>query len=170
MQTKEWHGLMKIVDVQHVRDGKVIWGAKNLLNTFHLAGEQRILQYCFSGQTVPSNFYVGLDARVTLAESDTIDDLLDEPTGDGYVRQAVASNGFTVEAVDNVYRASSPIVTFTASPSSSWGPVTNIFLADSTDDSGILFASAPLGQSVTVENGDSILMRIALALRDYPIS
>ncbi|MGK3945760.1 hypothetical protein ABK046_46375, partial [Streptomyces caeruleatus] len=65
------------------------------------------------------------------------------------------------------YRATSQIVTFIAT-GAGWGPVSNLFMATSADDSGILLASNPLSNSITLESGDAINMRMALALRDVP--
>lgn len=167
---KDWHGLVKILEIQHVRDGKVIWEDKNLYNTLHVGGELFILTCCFDndGTFPPAQYYFGLDNRATITTDDLISDVTDEPTANGYLRAAVNSAGqFSVDLANGVYRATSQIVTFSAS-GGSWGPVKNLFMATTSNDDGILIASSPLSASITVASGDSINMRMALALKDYP--
>lgn len=167
---KDWHGLMKILEIQHVRNGEVIWEQKNLLNTLHFGGELFILTCCFDndGSLPPANYYFGLDDRATISIDDLITDLSDEPNGNGYLRAAVASSGqFTVDVLNNVYRATSQIVTFSAT-STGWGPVKNLFLATTSDNTGILIASSPLTNPISLTDGDAINMRMALALHDTP--
>lgn len=69
--------------------------------------------------------------------------------------------------MSGVYRASGQIVTFSAT-GSGWGPVSNLFMATAADDSGILVASNPLSNTITLEGGDAFNVRMALALRDIP--
>lgn len=165
---KNWHGLMKIVEIQHVRKGQVIWEQKNFLNTFHSGGELFVLSCAFDndGSLPPDNYYLGLDNRDALSEDDVLSDLVGEPTGNGYLRAAVNSNNyFTIDVINNVYNASSPIVTFSAT-GAGYGPVSKLFLATTLDNSGILLASAALSESVTFEPSDSLNMRMRLALQD----
>lgn len=165
---KDWHGLVKILEIQHIRDGKVIWEEKNLHNTLHVGGELFILTCCFDndGSLPPANYYFGLDNRSSVTADDLMTDLVDEPSTNGYLRAAVSSAGqFTVDVLSGVYRATSQIVTFSAT-GGGWGPVSNLFLATTTDDSGILIASTPLSNTITLTNGDAINMRMALALQD----
>lgn len=167
---KDWHGLVKILEVQHVRNGEVIWEDKNLLNTLHFGGELFVLTCCFDndGTFPPANYYFGLDNRATISTDDLITDLSDEPVGNGYLRAAVSSSGqFTVDILNGVYRATSQIVTFSAS-GSGWGPVKNLFLATTSNNDGILIATSPLSSPVTLTSGDAINMRMALALQDVP--
>jgi hypothetical protein len=167
---KDWHGLMKILEVQHIRNGEVIWEQKNLLNTLHVGGELFVLTCCFdnNGSLPPANYYFGLDNRATITIDDLMTDLSNEPVGNGYLRAAVASNGqFTVDLLSGVYRATSQIVTFSAS-GGSWGPVSNLFLTTRSDNDGILIASSPLSNTITLNSGDAINMRMALALHDTP--
>ena len=165
---KSWHGLVKILEVQHVRNGEVLWESKNLLNTLHVGGELFILTCCFDndGTLPPANYYFGLDNRPTITADDLLTDLVNEPSGNGYLRAAVASNGqFTVDILSGVYRASSQIVTFSAT-STGWGPVSNLFLATTSNNDGVLIASAPLSNTITLAGGDAVNMRMALALQD----
>lgn len=159
--------LLKILDIQHIRDGKIIWEKKNILNTFHLDGEQFILSTIFNsvaGITVPNFFYLGMDNRSTISVSDNMQSLTTEPTGNGYSRQAVSSaTGFTVEENSGHWRAKSQTVSFSAS-GSSWGPVSNVFLTDRSDDTGYLISTAPLGVTRTIAPTDAITFKFSVSL------
>ena len=168
---KDWHGLVKILEVQHVRNGEVIWEEKNLLNTLHVGGELFVLSCCFDndGTLPPANYYFGLDNRAEISVDDLMTDIADEPADNGYLRAAVSSSGqFTVDILGGVYRATSQIVSFSAT-GSGWGPVSNLFLTTTSDDSGILIATSPLSNTITLSGGDAINMRMALALKDAPV-
>src|SRR4051812_27484420 len=111
---KDWHGLVKIIEAQHIRNGEVIWEARNLYNLLHAGGELFFLSCCFEndGSLPPAQYFFGLDSRPTLDVADVMTDILEEPDGSGYLRQSVSSlNGFTIDVVNNVYRASSEILT-----------------------------------------------------------
>lgn len=167
---KDWHGILKILEIQHIRDGKVIWEDHDILNLLHTEGEQFLLTCCFenNGTVVPTDYYFGLDARSSLAAGDnmaTISSL--EPSGNGYSRQTVSSNGgFTVQLVGSYYRAVGSIVTFSAT--GTYGPVRNLFLTNKSDNSGYLISSAELSSPVTFASGDSVALRMSLQLRNGP--
>lgn len=161
---------MKVAEIQHVRNGRVIWEDRNLYNTLHSGGEQFLLQCLFAtgDASVPDSYYLGLDARTSIDVVDTMADLEDEPSENGYIRQALGSDGgWTISQVSDVYRAIGNIITFSAD-GGSWGPVTNLFLTNRIDDDGILIASVLLSSELTLNDGDSINMRMSLSLRDYP--
>lgn len=165
---KDWHGLVKILEAQHIRNGKVIWEAKNLYNLLHAGGELFFLTCCFQndGSFPPEQYYFGLDNRPTLDVADLMTDLVDEPVGNGYLRQAVSStDGFSLDVSNNVYRAASQILTFSAT-TGGWGPVNTLFLTTAANDDGILLASAPLSNEISLDPGDSFNMRMSLSLRD----
>ena len=167
---KDWHGILKILEIQHIRDGKVIWEDHDILNILHTEGEQFLLTCCFDndGSIVPTDYYFGLDARSTVAASDTMSTITSlEPSGNGYSRQTVSSNGgFTIQLVGSYYRAVGSIVTFSAT--GTYGPVKNLFLTDKSDNSGYLISSAELSSPVTFANGDSVALRMSLQLRNGP--
>lgn len=168
---KDWHGLVKIIEVQHIRDGKVIWEAKDLYNLLHVGGELFFLSCCFEndGSLPPSQYFFGLDNRPTIAVTDMMADILAEPEGNGYLRQSVSSlNGFTIDVVNDVYRASSEILTFSAT-TGDVGPVRNLFLTTQNDNDGVLLATAPLSDEVTMSSGDSLNMRMSLSLKDTSV-
>jgi hypothetical protein len=170
----DWHGLIKILEIEHVRDGKVIWEQKNLYNVLHTLAEQFFLGILFSNVAKPTTYYFGLDARTAITADDTMESVTDEPTVNGYLRQQASSSGaFNVQLVTvgdtSVYRAIGPIITFQAS-GGSWGPVNTLFMTDKSDYTGTLLSSVPLSQALTLNTGDSINMRMSLSLRDAPLS
>jgi len=163
---------MKVLWIKQERDGEVIYEQNNIRNLLHTDGESFILRAVFTGgqvsSVIPTNYYLGLDNRSEIVAANTLSSLVAEPTGDGYVRQAVASAGDFVVTLEGVnYRATSPIVAFRAE-GGSWGPVQNIFLTDSATTSGTLISSAQLDTAVTVADGDQVTMRIGLVLKDCP--
>ena len=170
MKHDNWHGLMRIIEIQHIRDNKIIWEAHDILNTLHFLGEEFMLKGLFTnaGDNIPDNYYLGLDNRTDILAADTMASLSEEPTSNGYLRQAVNStSGFVVEIKNGIHRAVSQIVSFSAT-GVGWGPVKNIFLANTSDTSGYLIASAPLSSPITTVGGDTINMRMSLSLRNCP--
>lgn len=175
MKNKNWHGIMKIIEVQHVdQSGKVLWAQKNILNLLHSEGEEFLLRAAFTGgkasTIIPDNYYLGLDNRQAVVEADEMSDLIGEPVGGGYERQEVASSGdFAINFEDDHFIATSPIVAF-RSTTGSWGPVSNLFLTDKNDDSGYLISTAILDSAIILNPGDAVTMRIGMQLRDCPVS
>jgi hypothetical protein len=169
-----WHGIMKVLDVRHCdRNGKILWQQKNILNLLHAEGEEFILRAAFTGgrisDTIPEYYYLGLDARSTPLVTDTMDNIIYEPSDQfGYQRQSISSaNEFIIAQESGHYIASSPIIAFRAS-NGSWGPITNLFLTDRQDNAGNLIATTQFDSQISVADGDSITMRIALMLKDCP--
>ena len=175
----DWHGIMKILWIKHWRDGEMIWEAENIKNLLHREGESFILRAAFTGgqqsNVIPANYYIGLDARFALNVEDNLTSLIGEPSGNGYIRQAVSSNGeseeetggFVLTLEGSNYRVTSPIVAFDA-VLGNWGPVNNIFLTDSNTSNGNLISSAALPSTLTVASGDTVTMRFGLVLKDCP--
>lgn len=171
MVMKNWHGILRIIEIQHLDiKGEILWEAKNILNLLHKDGEEFLLRAAFTGGRVstiiPDNYYLGLDNRSGVAFANTMDDLVGEPsTTKGYARQAVASSGdFAINFEQNHHVATSPIVAFQAI-TGNWGPVSNLFITDKADNTGYLIATAILPSGVVVEAGQSITMRIGMQLR-----
>lgn len=167
-----WTGLVRILEIEHRNKmGELLWKDNNLRNVLHVQGESFLLNALFVGGSnpstvIPSFYYFGLDARSTVSDTDQMADLVNEPNSNGYQRQSVSSQGvFTVASFSGVYQANSPIIQFTGS-GGSWGPVTNLFLATTLNTSGILVASVPLTQSLTVNDGEVVSMRMGLSLKD----
>ena len=164
--------LITILEIKHLsRDGRIIWQDRNLVNTLHAEGELFILDVLFSGQPLPENYYFGLDHRTAITTKDTITSLTGEPNNgyNGYARQPVSSVGQFESGVtiygDNMVE--SPIMYFSAHDGS-WGPVKNLFLTNVSqdDDSGYLISSVPLSSAATVNDGESLTLRMGLALRN----
>lgn len=153
-------------DIQHFRNGECIWEIKKKPNKWHHEGQEFVLAIAFdvdSGISVPSNYYLGLDDRSSLSDDDTLSDLSDEPSSNGYARQSVSSSvGFAVGLNSGSIIAQSAIVTFSAS-SGSWGPIRNVFLSTSSNNTGYLIASVALSSRRTIINGDFITVRLNLS-------
>ena len=162
---KPWPGIMKILEIEHKRNSKVLWRQTDIYNQIHKQGEAFLLRCCFNndGTYPPNEYYFGLDSRGLISENDEIGDLTGEPTKNGYNRQARSStDGFTIEFFNGSYRASSAIISFSAS-GGGWGPVKNIFMTNSVS-TGVLISSAALSQELNLEDGDSVNLRMALSL------
>lgn len=139
--------------------GDILWEQLAAVNIFHDEGEQFVCQVVFSeAQEVPTAYYQGLDNRTTLAEADTLTDLVSEPSTNGYARQAVNSDAtdWTVSQDSGDYQAASKTVTFNAT-GGSWGPVQALFLCTvATGTAGKLLCSLALSTSRTLQDGESL--------------
>jgi hypothetical protein len=157
-----WNGLLKILKFQVIRENKIIYEEENIKNILHTSGEAFCLSALFTGGTIPAFYYLGLDNRTILAVTDTMANLTQEPTTNGYARKAIL--GFTIVPVSGINRAIGNPVTFNAF-GGSWGPVRSMFL---TNNTGILISSASLISPVTLGDGDAVNMRMSMQLRDCP--
>jgi hypothetical protein len=128
----------------------------------HLKGEELIQKILFQSATVPATYYLGLDDRDTLSRSDELLDLINEPDTNGYTRQPIAS--WMIESTGAFFRSVSSLGVFTAS-GGSIGPVRNLFLCSSLDDSGILIASTLLSGSTTIADTESYSVRFLLSFQ-----
>jgi hypothetical protein len=174
MSNINWNGLMRVIEIRHSNaQGDILWEKHDIGNMLHTSGEQFLLQALFAGgptnnSYIPNYYFLGLDNRTTIAPGDVMAGILGEPSANGYTRQPVSSTtGFTIDNTGGSYRASTAIVTFRAL-GGSWGPVRNIFLTDKNDLTGSLIASANLGSPFSLTAGDTISLRLGLALRDCP--
>lgn len=156
-----------IWSIKHIRDGKVIWEDVGR-NSLTQQGEESILESFFRGATsyTPTNFYIRLCNYSPLI-TDTLLTLSGEPTGNGYTPQLVerSSVGFPTKDIndDGNYRLTSKVLTFTAS-GGSIGPITNAFLATTSDNSGKLISFRALKMQRTVVDGDAITIEIQINL------
>lgn len=165
-----WNGILRIIEIQHRNSkGEILWEDKNILNMLHQDGEEFLLRAAFYGgplsSIIPENYYLGLDNRPTVAVDNTMDSLVGEPNiSHGYARQAVSSTEtFNINFQVDHYVATSPIVAFHATQQ--WGPVSNLFITDTGDNTGYLIATAQLSASIIVDAGNSVTMRIGMQLR-----
>lgn len=146
------------------RDGKIIYEEKNKPNILHVQGEQIILGNLFAGTAIPSTYYLGLDARSSLAPADTLSNLINEPSSGGYNRQGIASTSFTIETSGITVKAKTNIITFSCT-SGSWPQAKNIFLCDvGSGSSGNLYSSVVLSSPFTLNAGESITLKFSMAL------
>lgn len=170
---KNWHGIMTVLEMRHLdADGRVLYEERNIRNMIHKSGEKYILGILFSNTPKPSNYYVGLDARTTLATSQTIMDVKDyepggvnSPSKNGYERQAVSSTVFQIDESSATVQAKTPTLVFRAS-NGDWGPVKNIFLTNSlaSNQDVILLSSAALSRNIVVSNETILTMRMSMSL------
>lgn len=168
---KNWHGIMKLIEVVHTNsNGEILFKQNNVLNILHRTGEQYILNTVFIGSK-SDYFYFGLDGRSGLTVLDTmttISNAGNEPNINGYSRVSVSSvNAFSLSLVSDHYVVTCPVISFSAT-GGSWGPVKNLFLTTSSNNSGTLIASVPLSQNTTLSAGDTLNVRLGLSLRDIP--
>ena len=164
---KNWHGLIKVLSVEHrSADGKILWQSKNLHNMLHSEGESFMLEVLFNGGIIPDNYFFGMDSRSSIDIADTMTDIDNvEPDSNGYYRAEVASSGeFVISETDGLYSATSPIISFEAS-GGHWS-ASNLFLTNENGYSGKLIASVPLGTTITVTSGQIVSVKMVLSLRD----
>jgi hypothetical protein len=164
---KNWRGIMKVLEVQHIRNNKVIWEDHDLYNMLHAEGQEIILNAVFAEGAIPTAYYLGLDNRATLAVVDNLASLVAEPSTNSYSRfTASSSSDFTISAVTSGdFKAQSVLLTFIAA-GGGWGPVKNLFMSSSSDNAGKLISSVALSESLTLVDGDIINLRINLSLTD----
>lgn len=161
---------MTILEIKHYDKNKnVIWEAYNIPNVVHDEGEKYCLQALFSTDvvSVPINYYLGLDNRPTPGTADTFLNIEGEPGVFGYERQEINSSlGFSVALNEfNVFQATSSILTFDAE-GGRWGPIKNVFLTTSFDNTGVLIATSSLDGTHFVDDGEALSLKFCLTLRD----
>lgn len=161
--------LVEILEINHHDiNGKIIYQEKNINNIIHKSGEEFILKVLFGGLPIPNQYHLGLDSRSTLNANDVLSTCASlEPVGAGYSRQSLDNNNFTfITNGFGDYQANSPAVLFKAL-GGSWGPVKNVFLTTvSSGSSGYLISSIALGSSIILSNGETVSLRIGLALKN----
>lgn len=173
MKNNNWHGIMKIIEIQHLdSNNNIIWQAKNIYNLLHSEGEQFLLQAAFTGgknsTVIPEYYYLGLDNRdpEQVDVSNDMADLTGEPLSGGYQRVAIPSLGtFAINYDQDHYVATSPIVSFN-SLSGTWGPVRNLFLTAPVQTQYKLISTAVLPSPIFLNFGQTVTMRIGLQIRD----
>ena len=157
LQVKHIHG---IADIRHYDARGHLLRVEHLHNIWHDEGEEYLIKAAFTEETtVPVSFYLGLDARPALAEDDALADLVSEPSGSGYARVGIASDGTDwtsqQDGGTSDWECVSKTATFTAS-GGDWAAQLNIFLATTTDNSGKLLSSMALSASRTILDGESL--------------
>lgn len=158
-----WEGIWEI---RFLDKSGLVTASYVIHNALADEGERLLLMSTFRDEESPTEFYLGL-CNDTLVETDTLPDILNEPSGNGYSRQLIersATGWPTIELSDGDYRLTSKYVTFTAS-GGDIGPVTTAFLATTADNTGKLIAYAALPISRTILDGDSAQARIKIKLK-----
>jgi len=168
--------LLKITELNHFsKNGELINQYRDLPNLVHDEGEEFMLRAIFEGGRVensfiPNIYFFGLDNRSAITSEDTMETIaLDasEPSVNGYSRQGVGStSNFQIELVGGIWEADSPIITFFAS-GGSWGPISNLFLTTSSDNSGFLISTVELSDTFTLTDGQLINMKMIISLKDF---
>jgi len=129
-------------------------------------GEEWVLRTAFRKDFSTNTLYVRLCNQV-LAETTTLVDITTEPNTNGYAAQELerSSVGFpTIETVDSDKRIRSKTVTITAS-GGSIGPVSTVYLATTSDNTGKLIAykSLPISQTILDGNSGTIYFQLKLS-------
>jgi hypothetical protein len=125
-----------------------------------------LFQCAMSEEVVPpANFYLGLATDVSLADDASLAGVT-ELTGTGYARQEIPSSavGWTVGAGGTYdIEADGTQETFTATDDD-WDDAKIWFLATTVNDTGKLIAWAPLSETRSLLNGDSLKVTPTLGL------
>lgn len=156
--------------------GHIRYEELNIKNTLHQQGEEFLLKSIFYDKTlIPQGFYIGLDTRQSINVSDTLKQIIGEPTANNYSRQIV-SHGNWIVSQDNsgVYLANSGTIVFSAisSTNAGWGPVSNVFLTTtnerctptSTTCPGYLISTAQLSDNISLNSGESVIIEMSISL------
>jgi len=165
-------GLRTFWDYDFRHNGRIIEARRSMPNIFHDDGEELICKIVFDETvSVPASYYIGLDARVSAAEDDTLASEIaaDEEDGTGYAREAVASDNtdWTVSFDATDWQALSHTVTFTAG-AADWQTNTYAFLTDqaSAQSGKYLICSQALSTGRLLGNGDSLNVSLAVKIKE----
>jgi hypothetical protein len=143
------------------KDGNLIdrWVVENALAD---EGEQNMLDAYLRGQNAPTTFYLALFNDTPL-ETDTLADLVGEPSTNGYARQEITrdTTGWPTLALDaGDFMATSKQVTFSAT-GGSWGPVTYMVLTTvASGTAGKHLAFVPLSGPRTLQASETLGCKI----------
>lgn len=155
--------------IKHKRRGEVIWQAQ-LRNSLADQGEEAILETYFRNTSgyVATNFYIRF-CNDTLADTDTLSSVLNEPTGNGYAATAVArsSVGFPTKSFSGGdWSLTSAEMSITAS-GGDIGPLTTMYLATTSDNSGLLisYVSLPMARTILGAYGDSLIFQYKITMQ-----
>ena len=154
--------ILKLLEVVHYsEDKKILWKQFNIDNILHDSGKEFILKTLFTGEeSIPSNYYVGLDARSTLSSGQTMSSI-SEPSGNGYLRQTISSSGdFNYD--ENQILVISNLLTYICTSGSY--TVKNVFLTNTPDNTGYLISSVPLSENRTLTPGETLTIKSGFSL------
>ena len=153
-------------DFKYYKKGKLIW-QESTKNALADEGEEAMLETFFRADAVytPTTFYMRL-CNDTLAETDTLSSILNEPVGNGYIAQEIqrSAAGFPTKVLhEGDYRLISKEITYTAN-GGQIGPINTAFLATSSDNSKKLISYVPTSIVRTILDGDSMTANIRIKL------
>jgi hypothetical protein len=132
----------------------------------HDQGEQWLLQVAFSEeQAVPANFYVGLCSD-SLAETDGLADILNEPSGHGYSRALVPSDSThcVVTQDGDYYKVTFAQATYIGN-GGSFGPVNTWFVGTTANNTGKLLFSGPVDPAQTISDGGTFGLTVYVRVK-----
>lgn len=137
-------------------------------NTFVARGAELLLRNFFRAEAVlPADFYIGLSGVAYNFASVLTDLMVGEPVGNGYARQATVRGvaDWDVSLVNNLWRARSKTVTFTAT--ADWSRTyRRAFICSVAAGDGNLFAvSGPKAAQQIVLDGETPRWAYELWLR-----
>lgn len=119
--------------------------------------EKKILDHVFgaTAYTAPATLYVGLSTS-TIADSATGTTGITEPSGNAYARATVTNNttNFPAASGTTATKSNGTVINF-ATPTGSWGVVTDFFIADALTAGNIL-CYGTLGASQTISTGNTV--------------
>lgn len=162
--SKPWNGLVKLIELKIVDlEGNVLFKKENINNVLQYEGQTLILSCMFGSETVPTDYYVGLDNRSVVNVSDTMANIQLEPSGYGYARQSLTRNSnFDIQSSEPP-KALSSTITFSATGGSY--TATDMFLCTvQTGDSGKLISTVQFGTTITVSPTNLVSMKFAMVL------
>lgn len=164
--------VFRIVEMQILdKNDNVVFERKNILNTTHTDWQEFALKTLFntdSGETIPENYWIGLDNRGTITVADTLNSLSGEPTTNNYARISVSSeDGFDVELNDDGnYQATTSSLLWTA-VGGSFGPVQNVFISTTQNSTGYLLGTIQFTDTPrTLANGEKIILRTGIDMQN----
>lgn len=158
-----WNGIWHLTLIDKHGNVKLDKHIKN-----HLAneGEESLLETYFQDAiTAPSEFYIRL-CNDTLIDADTLSDIQNEPSGNGYQALQVERStvGFpTKELHQGDYMVTSKPVTWTAT--GTIGPVTYAYLSTTSDNTGKLISYISLPYETTIASGDEARIQLKIKLK-----
>lgn len=160
-----FHGLIQTWDIQHIRDGKVIYEELGKKNIIVDEGEKAILDVFYRKNDAlyfaDDYFYIGM-YRGSISESTILTTIPNEPSGNGYSRLSVERSDVgwpTIEQHEGDWRVISIELELTAS-GGNIGPVSGAFVCTSLDNSGVLIGAIAMAVEITIQAGDKIIFRI----------
>jgi hypothetical protein len=154
--------IFKIIEISHYsKNNELLWTQHNISNILHNSGKEFILKTLFTGEeSIPNDYYVGLDSRSTLSTGQTMSSL-SEPSGNGYTRQTVSSTGDFNYNDDDILVLSG-LLTFVCTSGSY--SVKNVFLTNEPDNTGFLISSLVLSEARTLTAGETITIKAGFSL------